>query len=148
MRFQKKRRTRAWSAPPPKNKTHVRTLDLGDIGTTQHMLPADSNHSLETIDSLQTHDFAFVLRSDGRWTYAILADRRKRSLLFVVNTEGDRKKLRKKDWATSVRLVNPEEARHPGMRRRRAGGRKESRGRSQGMGRKKSEKVEHGTRAA
>ena len=148
MRFQKKRRTRAWSAPPPKNKTHVRTLDLGDVGTPPYMLPSDSGHSLDTIDLLQTHDFAFVLRSDGRWTYAILADRRKRSLLFVVNTEGDRKKLRQKDWATSVRLVNPEEARHPGMRRRRAGGRKESRGRSQGMGRKKSEKVEHGTRAA
>ena len=60
------------------------------------------------VDLLRVHNFAFVLRGNGRWTYAILADRKEDSLLFVVDDEGSTKKLSRKFWATSIRFVNVE----------------------------------------
>ena len=103
------------TSPPPKNKTYVHKLELGDVGTHRYMMPAESSQSeaLEKIKPLQTHDFAFVLRSSGQWTYAIIADRQEHFMLFVLDALGNAKRLDKNDWATSIRLVNPSEACSP-----------------------------------
>ena len=67
-------------------------------------------------DSLNVHNYAFVKRSDGSFSYAIVANRlgskntsgteaREECLLFVVDSNGSIKKLYKKSWNRSVRLI-------------------------------------------
>lgn len=59
------------------------------------------------IDSLGKHDFAFVLRGDGKtWTYSIIANKTDDSILFVVDTFGSTKTLGRKYWLSRVRCVN------------------------------------------
>lgn len=101
--------------PPPKNKTYVHKLRLGDNGTFPYIMPASSSQDfvLEKIHALKTHDFAFILRSNGQWKYAIIAERQEHFILFVVDTAGNAKKLEHNQWATSIRLVNPKEACNP-----------------------------------
>mmetsp|Transcript_40554 Transcript_40554/g.84860 ORF Transcript_40554/g.84860 Transcript_40554/m.84860 type:complete len:781 (+) Transcript_40554:105-2447(+) len=96
-----------------KNCTYLPRLDLGDTGTTRDMMMSESSKrtALEKLNSLKIHDFAFILRSDGQWTYAIIADKQDDRILFVVDADGQTKKLCKKYWSNSIRLVNPREAR-------------------------------------
>lgn len=74
--------------------------EIGEsIRSPQHML----THSLpeqaaRAFDSLQKHDFAFIKRRDGTYTYAILAKRTENSLTFVVCKDGYVKKVGKKNW--------------------------------------------------
>ena len=44
-------------------------------------------------------------RSDGSWTYAIMADRTDDSIRFVVSSKGSTKSYPKKLWRSSVRRV-------------------------------------------
>ena len=81
-------------------------LDLGDTGKSQDMLKCYPLHTWEMIYSLQKHDFAFILRSNGSWTYAIIADRQEESIRFVVNTTGSTKTLFTRRWLDSIRVVN------------------------------------------
>lgn len=64
----------------------------------------------EKISSLQIHDFAFNLRSNGKFTYAIVADKQDQdnNIRFVVDTQGNPKVLARKNWMSSIRLVYPE----------------------------------------
>merc|ERR1712194_101485 len=137
-------------SPSLKNNTYLRKLNLGDVGIPRYIVPADSSPSLalEKINSLQTHDFAFVLRSDGQWVYAIIADRQVDFILFVMNTVGDHMILRKEDWATSIRLVNPKEASSPNTTRKSAGNGKKSDNKQQRPGRRRSGRVSYNTGAA
>ena len=107
--------------------TYLPHLKLGDIGSPQDMLQVkhhgtslasssdcddDEDENIKFIramDLLQLHDFAFVRRSDGvSWTYAIVADRRPDSILFVTDTEGSTKVVSKKRWRDSILFVNPD----------------------------------------
>ena len=92
------------------NQTYLPHLDLGAVGTSQDMIiDSDSQPiALEEMNSLRIHDFAFILRSDGRWTYAIIAERQENTIRFVVDNHGDTKTLSRKYWLTSIRLVNSE----------------------------------------
>mmetsp|Transcript_5666 Transcript_5666/g.12345 ORF Transcript_5666/g.12345 Transcript_5666/m.12345 type:complete len:226 (-) Transcript_5666:116-793(-) len=90
----------------PRSSTCLGHLDLGDVGTSRDMLECDPNRTWEAILSLQKHDFAFVLRSDGRWTYAILAEKRAKSMRFVVSLKGTTKTITKSKQLDSIRLVN------------------------------------------
>lgn len=70
------------------------------------------------ISSLNTFDFAFIKRSNGQFTYAILADRfidkdRKHGgrrdeecMRFVLSSKGTTKVIRRKFWLEMIRLVN------------------------------------------
>ena len=102
-------------SPPAKTNTFLPNFELGDVGTPRHMLPAGAcpTRAAAQLTALETHDFAFILRSDGRWTYAIIANREDDVILFVVDTVGDAKVVKRKNWATSIRLVDPKEARCP-----------------------------------
>jgi hypothetical protein len=58
------------------NDTFLPHLHIGDNGASRDMITV-SNRAInfKMANSLQTHDFAFVLRSNGEWTYAIVAHR-------------------------------------------------------------------------
>lgn len=67
------------------------------------------------VDALQKHDYAFVRRSDGSYSYAILAYRsfeqsRGELMTFVVRDDGSTKTIRRKHWGELVRLVSGPEA--------------------------------------
>ncbi len=110
-----------------RQRTYLPHLKLGDRGSPQDMLHVkhdgtslapssdcddDDDENIKftkAMDLMQVHDFAFVRRSDGvSWTYAIVADRRHDSILFVVDTEGSTKVLSKRLWRDSISFVNPE----------------------------------------
>lgn len=89
------------------SKTCLRHLDLGDTGTSTDMLQCtDPILNADLITSLKKHDFVFILRSDGEWTYAIIADIQRKSIRFVVDTKGGNKTLSRRKWMDSIRLVN------------------------------------------
>mmetsp|Transcript_19122 Transcript_19122/g.39731 ORF Transcript_19122/g.39731 Transcript_19122/m.39731 type:complete len:609 (-) Transcript_19122:347-2173(-) len=86
-------------------------------------------NALQSISKLETHSFVFVKRSDGKWTYAVLAFRSLESfsknsttededgkgvveecMTFVMSDSGASKVIRKKHWAEFVRCVSMEGA--------------------------------------
>eukprot|EP00581_Thalassiosira_minuscula_P002027 CAMPEP_0183736610 /NCGR_PEP_ID=MMETSP0737-20130205/49726_1 /TAXON_ID=385413 /ORGANISM="Thalassiosira miniscula, Strain CCMP1093" /LENGTH=299 /DNA_ID=CAMNT_0025970659 /DNA_START=108 /DNA_END=1007 /DNA_ORIENTATION=+ len=100
-----------WSPKPSRNRenaekvnngTFLPHLDIGDVGAFQDMVQESSSSE---IDDLRKHEFAFILRSNGQWTYAIVADRQDDSMLFVVDPTGSRKYISKGKWSASIRLV-------------------------------------------
>ena len=57
------------------------------------------------IGELHHLDAAWVRRSNGRWTYALVADRCDKEIRFVVNEKGATKVFPKSLWRSSVRRV-------------------------------------------
>ena len=102
-----------------------RTLTLGDIATPRDMhIEPNPRKAYENAASLQIHSFAFILRSNGQWTYAILANRPvesgpEASIRFVLDTEGRTKTLKSKHWSKCLRLVKDPESQHVVEGRRR-----------------------------
>lgn len=60
---------------------------------------------------LKMHDFTFVLRSNGRWAYAIVTEKDEEEIVFVVEGDGWTKTLARKHWAALIRLVDSNGAR-------------------------------------
>lgn len=46
-----------------------------------------------------------VLRSDNRWTYALVADRTNKGIRFVVDDDGSTKTYSPEKWASCVRRL-------------------------------------------
>jgi hypothetical protein len=87
---------------------------LGDLARCpSHMIIKPCPQSaLEKASQLQNYDFAFIRRTDESWTYAILAknhlpssDSNEEYMIFVMNTRGSTKIIKKKLWASYVRCV-------------------------------------------
>jgi len=77
-----------------------RDYELGETVRCQtHMSTGDTS-------SLENHDFAFVKRSDGSYSYAILAERSEEFMLFAMNASGATKKISKKHWSSLLCLVS------------------------------------------
>ena len=75
------------------------------------MIPKTVIEALQNASTLNALDFAFVLRSNGSWTYAIVAERSFHKglglvLRFVLDKKGTIKTLKRKYWEKGVRLVN------------------------------------------
>ncbi|KAL3787533.1 hypothetical protein HJC23_013742 [Cyclotella cryptica] len=93
-----------------------RELTLGDIATPQDMhIEPNPQKAHENAASLRLHSFAFILRSNGDWTYAILTNRPvesgpEASIRFVLDTEGRTKILKSKYWSKCIRLVKDSES--------------------------------------
>ncbi|KAL3787528.1 hypothetical protein HJC23_013737 [Cyclotella cryptica] len=93
-----------------------RALTLGDIATPNEMIiEPNPQKAHENAASLRIHSFAFILRSNGDWTYAILANRpiecgSEASIRFVLDTEGRSKILKSKYWSKCIRLVKDSES--------------------------------------
>ena len=78
---------------------------VGDIlRSPNHMIPTTTP---EAVTSLQVDDYAFIQRSDGSYSYAILGSRTQDSLTFVMCTQGSTKTLSRKRWGELIRLVAP-----------------------------------------
>ena len=102
-----------------KSSTHI-IMPPPNTPPSQHAFLARS------VESLQKHDFAFVKRSNGQYSYAILAYRmttddisknkrecpeydstKGEGMVFVIDEIGSTKMIRKKYWCDHVRLVAP-----------------------------------------
>lgn len=58
-----------------------------------------------SVRQLRHLDAAFVRRSDGKWTYALVADGDKNQIRFVVNDRGSTKSFPKALWKSCVRRI-------------------------------------------
>lgn len=70
-----------------------------------------ATEALQNASSLNALDFAFVLRSNGTWTYSVVAERSYHKdlglvLRFVLDKKGTTKTLKRKYWEKGVRTVN------------------------------------------
>lgn len=86
-----------------KYDTFLPRLHLGDAAAPTDML---LHFDPDRVSSLQNHDFAFILRSDKRWAYAIVADRKDYQITFVIDIEGNTKVISRNRWLDSIRPVN------------------------------------------
>ena len=82
------------------------------VRSPSHMIVEDcSEAALHKASQLKLHDFAFIKRSDGSWTYAILACRNtsevnnEECMMFVMNETGSIKYIKKRKWASFIRCV-------------------------------------------
>lgn len=80
---------------------------LGEPARSSSHMVIDSNPSsaASKVSTLKNYDFAFIKRTDGLWTYAILAYRTEESMMFVMNETGSTKIIKKRQWAEYVRCV-------------------------------------------
>mmetsp|Transcript_20601 Transcript_20601/g.38906 ORF Transcript_20601/g.38906 Transcript_20601/m.38906 type:complete len:326 (+) Transcript_20601:306-1283(+) len=96
---------------------------LGDtLRSASHVITEPTpEQAIQSVDSLKTHDFAFVKRSNGLHSFAILAHRSmeptKRAdedaamgecMNFVIDDSGSTKMVRRSHWSRSIRLVSME----------------------------------------
>eukprot|EP00571_Detonula_confervacea_P001002 CAMPEP_0172331042 /NCGR_PEP_ID=MMETSP1058-20130122/61722_1 /TAXON_ID=83371 /ORGANISM="Detonula confervacea, Strain CCMP 353" /LENGTH=256 /DNA_ID=CAMNT_0013048295 /DNA_START=199 /DNA_END=969 /DNA_ORIENTATION=+ len=96
---------------------------LGEaIRSPSHMIIEPTpKRSIQAVNSLQKHDFAFIKRSDGSYSYAILACRSfepikgakknattEECMIFVMDDTGSTKIIRQSRWSDSVHLVSME----------------------------------------
>ena len=88
----------------------------GKVRSSSHMIVEDcSAAALYKVSQLKLHDFAFIKRSDGSWTYAILAYRNRSEvdnevfMMFVMNETGSTRCIKKTQWASFIRCVVVEE---------------------------------------
>lgn len=93
---------------------------LGDTLRAPSHMSAQPTHgrAFQAVSSLKVHDFAFVKRFDGSFSYAILAYRSMEQIqkgntksiaecmIFVTNERGSTKKVSIKRWVDVVRLVS------------------------------------------
>ena len=95
----------------------------GTARCSSHMVvDCTPEQAFQSINLLKNHDFAFVKRSDGSYSYAILAcrsleppiDRSKsprtleECMVFAMCNAGSTVKLRKNRWIESIRLISME----------------------------------------
>jgi hypothetical protein len=101
----------------PRKKLTLPGYSLGDIlSNNQHMVtPSSLKDGIEYASTLQPLDFAFILRSNGTWTYAVVCDilncnNNKPSIKFVVDRQGCTRTIPKKYWGKYICLINEDHA--------------------------------------
>ena len=108
----------------PRNLSFLPGYSLGQLPKHRsHMvIPTMREAGVEYASTLQPLDFAFVLRSDGYWTYGIVCDiigpngegdivgvgsqGNQQSIRFAFNLHGSNKTIHKKNWGHKIRLIN------------------------------------------
>eukprot|EP00584_Thalassiosira_punctigera_P000525 CAMPEP_0172527054 /NCGR_PEP_ID=MMETSP1067-20121228/1837_1 /TAXON_ID=265564 ORGANISM="Thalassiosira punctigera, Strain Tpunct2005C2" /NCGR_SAMPLE_ID=MMETSP1067 /ASSEMBLY_ACC=CAM_ASM_000444 /LENGTH=200 /DNA_ID=CAMNT_0013310713 /DNA_START=131 /DNA_END=733 /DNA_ORIENTATION=+ len=137
-----RKRNKTATAAHLRRKGFRQDYNLGEtLRNTSHMIVEPRPElASRAADSLKKHDCAFIRRSDGSYSYAILAyrslappsedeiDGKNRSgssersleevMAFVMDTAGSLKVLKREQWSRLVRLVSEEEAVVPAKRRR------------------------------
>ena len=110
------------SAVQEKEEQHKgfrRDYSLGEtVRFASHIIDEQTN--IGDVNSLRKHDFAFVKRSDGSYSYAILAcrsfepikgaknDDTEECMTFVMNDIGSTKMIKQRHWSAFVCLVSME----------------------------------------
>jgi len=84
---------------------------LGDEGKPEHFNPNMPREEAKTAAGiLQVGDAAFIKRSDLKWTYAIVTDRKEDgpliTLRFDVDQEKNRKSFPESQWGKYIRVIN------------------------------------------
>jgi len=100
----------------PQHKGFREDYRLGEAARSpSHMImEPTSERAIEGVNSLQKHDYAFVRRSDGSYSYAILACRSfepvkggtEECMTFIVNANRSTKTARKSQWSSCMHLVS------------------------------------------
>ena len=100
----------------PKQLGYRPDYKLGQtVRSTSHIkIPTSSQNAMQQVSTLMKFDFAFIKRSNGLYSYAILAyrtnnDNKGESLTFVMDDKGCTKMIRKKYWCEYIRLVNTDD---------------------------------------
>ncbi len=103
-------RKQSAEAIEPKHKGFREDYVLGEIlRCPSHMIaPRSTEQVIRAIISLKKHDFAFVKRSNGSFSYAILANKTDEAMVFVMSESGATKKIQKRYWCDFVRQPRPE----------------------------------------
>eukprot|EP00804_Cyclotella_cryptica_P003476 CCRYP_002112-RA/>CCRYP_002112-RA protein AED:0.24 eAED:0.24 QI:677/1/1/1/0/0/2/136/361 len=85
---------------------------LGQVARSSSHMVMETSHreAAKTVSELEPYDFAFIKLTKESWTYAILACRyvnesQEQCLLFVFNTNGSTKEIKKPHWAELIRSV-------------------------------------------
>ena len=106
----------------PRKSSFLPGYSLGQLPKhRRHMVvPTTREAGVEYASTLQPLDFAFVLRSDGNWTYGIVCDiigpdgeddivgvgpqGNQQSIQFTFNFHGSNKFIHEKNWGHKIRL--------------------------------------------
>lgn len=80
---------------------------LGEVvrSPADMVIETSTKAAIRSVSSLQMHDFAWVRRSDGSFTYAILAYRTDDKLTFLTCDASSTKSISRKYWGTHIRRV-------------------------------------------
>lgn len=112
---------------------------LGDRGKDSDMIIASKKETAASVAKIRVGDAAFVRRSDGSWTYAVVKDRtggdemdKKGTIRFMVNLRGSTKAFPTSQWGTYVRRIHIERQADPTPAPPRGGGAAEPSGRTLG----------------
>ena len=92
---------------PPLRRSRSRELDLGTVATPFDMKAPSPPERYEECN-FPIHSFAFILRSNKQWSYAIVADRPvingDECIRFVTDALGSTKILKRRHWGKYIRL--------------------------------------------
>ncbi|KAL3805945.1 hypothetical protein HJC23_007906 [Cyclotella cryptica] len=100
-------------APPP---TPPPSYQIGEIAKHRDMIH-ESAEIQELVPKLKVDDGAFIRRSDGKWTYAVVkileTNDGKRAIRFTVNERNSSKSYVEKYWFTHIRPMKVVEQQQP-----------------------------------
>jgi len=80
---------------------------LGDMGGKEDMMNLPREEAVKAVSLLHINDCAFIRRSDGTWSYAIVKSRvdgQSPTITFQVKPRGSTKEFTRKQWGGHVRL--------------------------------------------
>jgi hypothetical protein len=84
------------------------SYSIGDKGRDEDMIIDSKKETAAAVALLRVSDAAFVRRSDGNWTYAIVKDRTEgsdASIKFKVNARGSTKSFPTSQWGSYIRRI-------------------------------------------
>ena len=91
---------------------------IGDRGNEDDMIIDSKKATAALVAEIRANDAAFVRRSDGSWTYAVVKDRtygETETIRFKVNVRGSTKAFPTSQWGTYVRRVKKRDNPKPSM---------------------------------
>jgi len=105
--FPKRKKSRLRRRRRRLRNTHKSQEDSGSDsnGEMDEGSSSRSAHISMAIGQLRHLDAAFVRRSDGSWTYAIVADGNDTEIRFVINNSGSTKSFPRSNWDSNVRRI-------------------------------------------
>ena len=92
------------------------SYSVGDKGREEDMVIDGKKETAAAVALLRVSDGAFVRRSDGNWTYAVVKQRiegSNASIKFKVNSRGSTKSFPMSQWGSYIRRIKPQASEPP-----------------------------------
>ena len=92
------------------------SYSVGDKGREEDMIVDGKKETAAAVALLRVSDAAFVRRSDGNWTYAVVKQRTEgsdASIKFKVNSRGSTKSFPMSQWGSYIRRIKQQAAEPP-----------------------------------